>query len=248
MLRRILSAALGAGVGVGLLLAALQQVALVPLILEAEKYEQGPSPDKGAMNSVPREPAEVVLPALVAGAQAHGHEAQASVTDADRLWRTISATIATTLASVGFALVLVGAFAVSGRPVGAREGVLWGLAGFAAFALAPAFGLAPELPGAVAGDLAARQIWWTGTVAATALGLALLAFGRLPSIAALGLAVIALPQLVGAPHGGAGAGSAPPELAAAFAARTLVVAAVFWAVLGWAGGALYARLAPLEAR
>jgi predicted cobalt transporter CbtA len=34
----------------------------------------------------------------------------------------------------------------------------------------------------------------------------------------------------------------PPELAAAFAARSLVVNAVFWALLGLATGALYERL------
>jgi predicted cobalt transporter CbtA len=41
MFRRIFAAALGAGIGVGVLIAALQHVALVPMILEAEKYEKG---------------------------------------------------------------------------------------------------------------------------------------------------------------------------------------------------------------
>jgi cobalt transporter subunit CbtA len=150
------------------------------------------------------------------------------------------------LASVGFAMVLVGAFAVSGREVNAREGVLWGLAGFAAFSLAPAFGLPPELPGAVAADLTLRQLWWIATAALTVSGLALLVFGRGAWPLPVGLALLVLPHLVGAPHPGGGTGSAPPELAAAFAARSLVVAAIFWSALGWACGASYARLGRAE--
>jgi cobalt transporter subunit CbtA len=144
-------------------------------------------------------------------------------------------------------MALVGAFAVSGREVNTREGVLWGLAGFAAFSLAPAFGLPPELPGAVAADLALRQLWWIATAALTILGLGLLVFGHGKWPLPVGLALIAAPHLVGAPHPGDGSGSAPPELAAAFAARSLVVAAIFWSVLGWACGTFYARLGRAEA-
>jgi len=49
-------------------------------------------------------------------------------------------------------------------------------AGFVAFSLAPAAGLPLGLPGMAAAALEARQIWWVCTVAATAAGLALLAF------------------------------------------------------------------------
>ena len=250
MFRRIFATALGAGIGVGLLLAALQHVALVPMILEAEKYErQGETPKQATISADQREIRNAVadiVPALavVGRAHAHGHEA----TTSDELpWRAVWTTIATTLTSVGFALLLAGAFAVSGREVTARDGVLWGLAGFAAFSLAPAFGLPPELPGAVAVDLWARQLWWIGTVAMTALGLGLIVFGRAAWVVVPGLVVIAVPHLIGAPHSGSGAGSAPPELAAAFAARSLVIGAIFWSVLGWSAGALYARLGRVEA-
>src|SRR6202030_4532419 len=84
-------------------------------------------------------------------------EADAPMVAEDSPWRPVFTWMATTLTSVGFALLLVGAYAVSGRAVDAREGLLWGIAGFAAFALAPAFGLPPELPGSVAADLVARR-------------------------------------------------------------------------------------------
>jgi len=220
MFRRIFGAAFGAGIAVGLFIAALQHVTLVPLILEAEKYEAG------------------------APAHKHVHDgAEAERTPvADSPWRAVLTTIATTLTAVGFALLLSGVFAVSGRDVDAREGLLWGLAGFTAFALAPAFGLPPELPGAVAADLAARQAWWIGTVAATAAGLGLIVFAPSRWGVPLAVALFAAPHLFGAPHPGEGAGSVPPELAAAFAARSLAVNALLWALLGLATGALYARL------
>jgi cobalt transporter subunit CbtA len=248
--RRIFATALGAGIGAGLLLAVLQQVSLVPIILEAEKYERKDEPQRQAASSDPREIGHAVAGAVqvlagVRTAGAHGHD---TGTAGERSpWRAAWTTIATTLTSVGFALLLVGVFAVSGREVTARDGVLWGLAGLAAFSLAPAFGLPPELPGAVAAELWMRQVWWIGTVAATALGLGLIVFGRATWAVALGLVALALPHLIGAPHDAGGAGSAPPELAAAFAARSIVVAAIFWSVLGWAAGALYARLGRVEA-
>ena len=66
----------------------------------------------------------------------------------------------------------------------------WGLAGFAAFTLAPNLGLPPELPAMPAADLLARQAWWIGTVVATAAGLALIVFGRSPWFAVLGIALL----------------------------------------------------------
>jgi cobalt transporter subunit CbtA len=244
MFRRIFAAALGAGIAVGLLAAAVQHVALVPLILEAERYEKAPG-QKHAHATPPsmREAAAAASGATPLIARAHAHEAAQATGDGSP-WRAMLTWLATALTSIGFAFLLTGAFALSGRDVDAPEGLLWGLAGFAAFALAPAFGLPPELPGAVAADLAARQIWWAGTVAATALGLAILVFGRAARARAIPLAValMAAPHLVGAPHATEGAGSAPPELAAAFAARSLVVNALFWTLLGLAAGALYGRL------
>src|ERR1700732_4004594 len=168
MFRRIFAAALGAGIGVGVLIAALQHVALVPMILEAEKYEKGtvaPHHEHGAIST---KSGVAVASLLVTEAKAHDHEADAPMVAEDSPWRPVFTWMATTLTSVGFALLLVGAYAVSGRAVDAREGLLWGIAGFAAFALAPAFCLPPELPGSLAADLVARQAWWIGTAVATA--------------------------------------------------------------------------------
>jgi cobalt transporter subunit CbtA len=250
MFQRIFATALGAGLGVGLLIAALQHVTLVPLILKAETYENNAAKQHKHAQLVPHAIGQAVgdaakiLPEFIRPAQAHEHNAAAAAAgNEDSGWRAVLTWITTTLTSVGFALLLAGAFAVSGRAIDAREGLLWGLGGFVVFALAPAFGLPPELPGSVAGDLVSRQVWWVATVAATAAGLGLMVFVRAGWAIAVGIALIAAPHVVGAPPPGEGSGLVPPELAAAFVARSLGVNAVFWALLGLSTGALYARIA-----
>jgi predicted cobalt transporter CbtA len=61
------------------------------------------------------------------------------------------------------------------------------------------------------------------------------------------VALFAAPHLIGAPHPHEGAGLVPPELAATFAARSLGVNALMWALLGLATGALYARFGRAKA-
>lgn len=143
---------------------------------------------------------------------------------------------------------MAGAFALrqarSGTLPDAATGLLWGAAGFAAFAAAPALGLPPELPGSAAAELMPRQAWWLGTAVATLLGLAALGYGNGAAWRIGGLVLLVAPHLVGAPAPEAGAeATVPAELAARFAAASLVVAALFWAVLGAASGWLYRRLA-----
>ena len=216
MLNRILSCALLAGVVVGLLATALQLGVVSPLILKAETYE----------NSAPAAPH---AHEHGAGAEAHDHgEGWAPEDGLERAAYTVLATVAST---IGFALMLVAAATVL-VPAGldVRTGVAFGVAGFAATGLATSLGLAPELPGAAAADLLARQIWWVATALSTAGGIALIAYGR-SALKALGIALILAPQIIGAPEAAAPASTAPAELAAAFAAHALVVQAVMWVLL-----------------
>lgn len=221
MLKRVTTAALGAGLVAGIFLSLLQQFTLVPLIRHAEVYEQASSP-----------------------AAAHAFTNETSEHDESAEAPSAEATIILTIGyAIGYALLLTGAFAISGRAISGREGVLWGLAGFAVFALAPSMGLAPEVPGAVAADVFARQVWWVGCALSTAAGLAALVLGNRSWLIPAGLLLLAAPHIIGAPQPvGESAGLAPPELAAEFVARALGVAAVFWSMIGWVAGTLYARL------
>jgi len=154
--------------------------------------------------------------------------------------------LANLIMGVGFALLLIACFALYGKPVSPRQGVLWGLAGFAVFTLAPGLGLPPEVPGSMAADVAARQFWWAGAAVAAAVGLWLMVFARQHALKVLGVVVVAVPHIIGAPQPAEIGGAVPPELAGHFAAASIVVSAIFWASLGWLGGTFWQRLAPTE--
>ena len=124
-----------------------------------------------------------------------------------------------------------------------RQGAIWGLAGFCAFHFAPSIGLAPELPGNASAALETRQIWWFTTALATALALWLFAFGGRSWHIALGIALILAPHIIGAPHSHNFHGTAPPELAALFATRSLGVGCIAWLILGTTSHYFYHRLA-----
>ncbi|HUS53557.1 MAG TPA: CbtA family protein [Thermohalobaculum sp.] len=225
MLKSLLASALFAGLIAGLFAAGLQQAFLVPLITEAELYETGTIVHFGGAEA----------------SAAAGHEN--TVTEVD-LTRTLLTVLMTVLTTCGFGLILVAGFALVERMaltrIDFRAGFLFGLAGFAAIQLMPSMGLAPELPGAAAGELAHRQVWWLATVAATLAGIGLIAFGN-PVAKIAGALLIAVPHLVGAPHPHAFEGVVPPELSALFAARVLAVGALGWSTLGALAGYFWSR-------
>ena len=163
------------GLIVGVVVTLAQLYATVPLILKAETYEKSSE----AEHSGPGPAAPQVQAPGQAQVPAHdhlGHDHVAAAWEpADGLERTLYTAGANILNATGFALLLAGAFSLRRTGVTWREGLLWGLAGFAAFTVAPGLGLPPELPGVPAADLNARQIWWVGTAAATLLGLGLIA-------------------------------------------------------------------------
>ena len=216
MLRRVLLTALTAGMLAGLLVSAVHSLAVTPLILEAERYEDS--------------------------AAAGGDDQAAAWAPRDGTERVAYTVLADVLTGVGFAMLLAAGFALHGGAVDLRAGILWGLGGFAAFTLAPALGLPPEPPGMTAAGLAARQGWWLATAAATAGGLALIVFAGAGVVKALGVAAIIAPHLIGAPHPGAVEATAlPAAVAAEFVAASLVASALFWIVLGGLSGWLYGR-------
>lgn len=224
MFRPIVFSALLAGLIAGVLISGLQALEVVPLILEAESYEVAtPADDAGAG----------------AGAAAEEHAAWAPAEGFERGAFTLLTNI---LAAAGFGLLITAGFALKGG-VDWRKGLLWGLGGYAAVQLAPALGLPPELPGAMAAELVAREGWWLLTVTLTATGLALLAFAPRLLWKGAGIVLIVVPHVIGAPHPEAYGSQAPAELAAAFVAATLVTNAVFWLVLGGTAGFFFQRLA-----
>lgn len=235
MITRIARTALVAGAVAGILAWGMHQLRAVPLILQAETYEQAAeSPSPAAAEPTPT--------ASAAGAQAHA--AQPDAPADNPLRRHALGFLTSTLVGVGYAFLLVGAIVLRGRTVDWRAGALWGLGGFVAFAAAPALGLPPELPGMSAAAVGPRQVWWLATALATAGGLAALVFaGRFPWRAA-GIVLIVLPHLIGAPKVAPESGLLPAELAAEFAVQALLTSALFWLALGATAGHLLGRPEP----
>lgn len=226
MIKRIAQTAGFTGLLAALLLTLLQSFWVAPLILQAETYENAP-----AATEVAHEHAE--------GAAAHTHDAEAWEPE-DGWQRVLSTTGGNLVVAVGFALMLAGLYTLR-APTRAAQGLLWGLAGYATFVLAPTLGLPPELPGTAAADLALRQTWWIGTAASTAAGIALIVFGRNWLLKVLGVAILAVPHLIGAPQPEVHSMLAPEALEAQFKIASQLTNVAFWLALGLISAWLFRR-------
>ncbi|WPO39356.1 CbtA family protein [Tardiphaga sp. 42S5] len=221
----VFSAAL-AGVITGAAITGAQMVGTIPLIQKSEVYERKAEAPAAVAPAAAAQPAH----AHDHGAAAHSHEAEWE--PAEGLQRNAFTTGANILTAIGFALLLAGIFALRGRAVGWREGLFWGLGGFVVFTAAPGLGLPPELPGMPVADLTLRQTWWIGTACATAAGLGLLVFRKASWAAILGLGLIVLPHLIGAPLAPAGHTDVPEALSHSFVVAAVLTSLLFWALLG----------------
>jgi cobalt transporter subunit CbtA len=210
--RKLVFTALCAGLLAGVFAAAAHQIATVPVILAAESYEQ---------------------PAAAA------HEPGAAWQPESRAERAAYALLADVLTGIGFGLLLAAGLSMRGGETTWRQGLSWGLAGFAAFTLAPGLGLPPQLPGAETAPLLARQLWWLGTAAATAGGLGLFAFTKHARWAVLATVLIVLPHLYGAPQPLEPRMAAPAAVVHHFVVAVTVVNFLFWIVLGALTGCFY---------
>ncbi|MBH0236278.1 CbtA family protein [Methylobrevis albus] len=244
MLNRIFWVCLLAGLIAGVLVAVVQGFTTTPLIIAAESYEGAPAeiaPHDHASAEAAATPHHHGADAVAEVGHSHDPEAWMP---ADGLERTLSTALSTIVTAIGFALILVAAMTVAGETITPRTATAWAVGGFLATGLAPALGLPPELPGASAAAVEARQIWWFGTVLATGFGLYLVA--RAPSLVsrAIGAALLVGPHVIGAPHPPVMESPVPAELAAQFASASLVVSAVLWLSIGAAVGMLWHRGEP----
>ena len=243
MIQRMVTGGVIAGFAVGVLAAILHFGFVQQPLLAGEAYETGAMvhfADSGSDGQTAAGHGQ--------GGDGHGDQPGAHGDDGEQgaLQRNGLTVLFTALIYVAYGLFLTAAYQVAevlGKPVTAQQGILWGLAGYAAFQLAPAMGLPPELPGTVAADLQSRQVWWLGTALATAAGLAIMAYGRNLVSGAVGAVLLAAPHVIGAPQPDNFWGVAPPELGAEFASRTLGVGFVVWAALGWLTARLWAASA-----
>ncbi|MBC7737661.1 MAG: CbtA family protein [Candidatus Saccharibacteria bacterium] len=223
MTKHLVTSALLAGFIVACLATVLQFGFLERNIVLAERYESGALTHFAGV----QQPDGAVHDHTDA---AHDHP-----TDAQPFWARQGKTLLTMIITYcGYALMMVAGLSLArhfGKTVGTAQAMLWGLAGFAAFSLAPAMGLEPTLPGVEGADLAVRQVWWLFCAGATVAGLGLLAYGNAWARFA-GPILLLIPHIIGAPHLAEFTGILPPEMAAQHAARSLGVGLVAWVTLG----------------
>ena len=237
-LRNMLFVAALAGLAVGVVMTLLQFFATVPLILEAETFEgmvAAPEHDHAA-GAADHDHAE----AAASAGHDHGAEEWAPADGFQRMAFTAFANLVT---AVGFGLLLVAVSEFAGGVGSWREGLLWGLAGFATFTLAPGLGLPPELPAMPAAELGPRQAWWIACVAMTGAGLWLIAFSRSLGLALVGGLVLVVPHLIGAPQPTSHESPIPADLHHRFVVAVTVTNLVFWLILGYAVSAVRPRFA-----
>ena len=223
MFRIFVFAALLAGGAAGLVLSAIQQWQLTPLILAAEKFE-------------------TAEPAAHSHDQVHEHEA-GSWRPADGAERIFFTLLSNMLAGIGFALLTVAGMGLRHHH-GWQKGVLWGLAGYLVFFVAPTLGLHPKLPGTTGAPLFEQQLWWITTVAATAAGLALLAFSHSWLLRAMAVVLLIMPHVFGAPLPELADSQVPQSLSDDFILAATFSNALFWLSLGGVSGLLLQRFMP----
>jgi cobalt transporter subunit CbtA len=240
LFRAIVFTSVLVGLIVGSAVSAVQFFGTSLLIQKAEAYEKAAEVAGAAHNHD-----------SAAATPGHDHHAMAAnVHDgdawepADGLERHAFTVAANILTAIGYGLVLTGLIALRGKPVSWREGLLWGLAGFACVMLAPMLGLPPELPGTPAAPLVDRQVWWIATAVSTAAALGLIAFQRKPWAIVLAIVLLAAPHLIGAPvTPEAQHALAPEELQHQFVIAAVLSSLFFWLLLGSLSGSILRKFA-----
>ena len=246
LFRKLIFAAALAGLIAGVFVTIVHQIATVPVILKAEVYEK--AADEATSTTATATGSTASTDSSTAGGDMAGmshdeHEHGAGEwAPADGFERNAFTVLADLLTGIGFALLLVSAFALRGGAIDWRSGLYWGLAGFVAFTLAPGLGLPPEVPGTQAAPLLARQVWWVFTVAAACGGLACLFLGRKALWCVAGLALLVVPHIVGAPQIEHAHSAAPESIAHQFIVAAVIASLLFWAALGTLSGYFYQRI------
>ena len=231
LFRNIVFCALFVGMVSGGVSTAVQFFQVIPIIQSAEHFEVEPSVSTASEKTTHDH-------------ASHEHSAEDVWSPEDGIERTSYTLLTNILTAIGFAILVLVAIVVSQKSDSGnksiwQQGILWGVAGYIVFFVAPAIGLPPEIPGAAAASLESRQLWWFFTVICTAIGLGGVVFIKY-SWRWLLLGLLILPHIMGAPHVSTGMFEGKPSevaehltfLAQQFIAATAISTAALWLTLG----------------
>lgn len=266
--KRIVATATLSGVLTGLLLTAVQQLQIKPIISQAEVFEQAAENASVAIDTQTHiaehhDSAQHITTEMGEHTHSYGQENEAMQHEhhanawqpIDGVERTVYTALANVSLAIGFGLFLTVAYnwrqsssqhtknSANDKMDGWRVGLLWGLAGYLVFFVAPSLGLPPELPSSQSAPLHDRQLWWLFTVLVSANGLYLLVFNLQLAFKILGLVLMVTPYIVGAPEPLAHESSSLEALASAFIQATAIANALLWLTLGALMGYFYKKFA-----
>jgi len=225
MVGKLLIPGIISGVIAGALLSLMQQFYVVPLILEAETYETQTSQHSHSNHTHHEQNSNIE---------------QAEWTPEEGNERNLFTLMTNILLGIGFSLLIISLMTATGYS-GWQFGLMWGLAGFCIFYLAPSLGLPPELPGAIQAEFEYRQLWWAATVISTAMGLSLLFLNPAVTFRILGVIFIIAPHFFSSSISVATISSVPQELTHSFIIATSITNMIFWFVIGVLNGILKSR-------
>ncbi|MCZ4289235.1 CbtA family protein [Hoeflea alexandrii] len=245
MIVRLLLAALAAGLIAGMAITPAQYVKTIPLIMQAEAYEDGEAGHHhGTADAGTAEDTESAGHSHDAGAHGSGSEDDGSMLGLGRLGDTILANL---VAGAGFALMLAAVALLAGLEFpagrdGVVRGVLLGTAAWFCVQLAPAMSLPPAVPGFPYADLGDRQAWWMIAVLASAIGVWCLTMRPEWLVKVLGVVIIVAPHVWGSPVPEDLSSEVPAYIASAYAAASLATTLFFWLLLGGLLGFFLSRI------
>lgn len=213
MFKNLLLVGLLAGVMSGSFLTLLQAVTVIPLIHQAEQYERQ-------------------LPVIGSETGQHEHDGPEKEWEPANGWERFAFTwLANVSIAAGFGLMMAGTMSLH-PPKSWTQAVLFGVAGYYAFFLGPAFLLPPELPGADSSHLQSRQAIWLYAVVVSLVSMALVSFSTRPWLRLLGLVSLASPFLLFTQEDVRYSVPVPSELIDQFTRMTAVTNALLWATIG----------------
>ena len=207
--RRLILNAIVAGCLAGVVLSIVQILTVTPIIAAAESFEVSGSASEtvvasSATNALtdPAASSSVAIDAGQAETSGHHHSEDAWA-PGDGLERLLFTVLSNTLAGIGFSalvLALMNQLQIMGvLRMTSPIGLVWGIAGFVVFFLAPGLGMQPEIPGMQSAPVLTRQFWWLSTVIGVGVGLLVLAYAPV-KFKVLGLLGLGIPFVFKAPH------------------------------------------------
>ncbi len=200
----------------GSFLTFLQSQKVIPLILQAEQFEGGPIISYESEN--------------IHGNHQHIEEAghpQPATIEARLIKTWVMNSVICTVWVLSIMIMLL-----LHKKNRWYDGVSMGLIGFYSLFAAPALGLHPELPGATAAPLEARQFWWLLVAGSSFIGLNMMIYKGKVWVRFVGFTLILIPFVYHPPAAEIFGGSAPFLLAKQFTVYVWLTNLLSWLFTG----------------